>query len=41
MFKKSFLLHLPGAVGAGLNAASSEVYETKILSGWLNLTFLF
>lgn len=41
LFKSLPIIHKPGLIGVGLSVASSKLYETKILSSWLNFTAVF
>lgn len=41
LFRGLPLFKVPGALGLGLNIGRSHLLDTKIISGWFNITWLF
>lgn len=41
LFRTSPVFKVPGAIGIGLNVGKSHLFDTKIISGWFNISLLF
>lgn len=41
IFRETFVLKAPGALGIGFNVSRSDLFKTKIYTGWINLSIMF